>query len=398
MKKRPANEPQIAFSSQSGLWHDSGIGTPCIGCNQCPEFALCGGLRTNIRIFDCTSLCSCADRSQCDNVCRLNPRNFVERFREVDGFGFESVPRIDAVAVPDLPDVVAAVFHRSSRERRLQEAAIALPLRELVDLRAGHLVALTRERLAERFLIDPRSRIVVSGVAKDDFLERWWRYPHREKIIEAMKTLDIGLVTVPNFSLLIDVPRWDNLHAMKRIAITWAEFAGAGLPTALHVNARTDRDYARWAEFVRVREEVSFLAFEFGTAAGWPTRIDWHVARLCELAEFVGRPISIVVRGGVTHLRTLREAFDRVIFIDTDSFPRTMKRRKADLGESGRLRWPSALTPAGARLDDLLAWNIRAVAAWIRSGGPRSRAGTSSPSHSRRAEDGDDKARQRSLL
>jgi hypothetical protein len=397
-KKRPANEPQIEFSSQSGLWHDSGIGTLCIGCKSCPEFAICGGLRTNIRIFDCTSLCSCADRSQCDTVCRLNARTFVERFREIDGFEFESIPRVDPVVVRDLPDVVPVVFHRSSRERRLQEPAVALPLRELIDLRAGQLVALTREQLAERFLIDPGSRIVVSGVAKDGFLEGWWRYPHRGKLIEAMKVLDIDLITVPNFSLLIDVPRWDNLHAMKRIASAWAEFAGAGLPTALHVNARTEHDYARWAEFVRTREEISFLAFEFGTAAGWPARIDWHVARLCELARSVGRPIPIAIRGGVTHLRPLREAFERVIFIDTDSFPRTIKRRKADLAEAGRLRWHTALTPAGAQLDELLAWNIHAVATWVRSGGPGPRCRSSLPSHHRGAPDRDDEARQRSLL
>jgi hypothetical protein len=36
---------------------------------------------------------------------------------------------------------------------------------------------------------------------------------------------------------------WHDLHAMKRIAIALGEFLEAGMPAALHVNGRTDRDF-----------------------------------------------------------------------------------------------------------------------------------------------------------
>jgi hypothetical protein len=327
----------------------------------------------------------------------LNATRFVERYREVGGFEFHNIPRADVITVGELPDVIPAVYHRSSRERRLQAPAVALPFRTLLGLRAEQLTTLSREYLAERFMIDPRSKIIISGVAKDRPLEAWWKYPHREKILQSMKALDIDLITVPNFSLLTDVPRWDNLHAMKRIAITWAEFATAGLPTALHVNARTDRDYERWAEFISAREEVTCLAFEFGTAAGWPGRIEWHIAHLCELARSSARPMSIAVRGGVGQLRALREAFERVIFVDTDSFTRTIRRRKADLTDAGRIRWRSVPTSAGAPLDDLFACNIEAMAAWVRSGGPVERRRQAAPAPGG-TKDRDNKTAQGSLL
>lgn len=53
------------------------------------------------------------------------------------------------------------------------------------------------------------------------------------------------MVTTPNYSLSIDQPRWDDLHSLKRIAIVHEEFLNEGLPAALHVNARTDKDWER---------------------------------------------------------------------------------------------------------------------------------------------------------
>jgi hypothetical protein len=41
------------------------------------------------------------------------------------------------------------------------------------------------------------------------------------------------------------VPRLDNLFNMKRIALVWSEIQREGMPCALHLNARTDRDFER---------------------------------------------------------------------------------------------------------------------------------------------------------
>ena len=52
--------------------------------------------------------------------------------------------------------------------------------------------------------------------------------------------LGVEMVNSPNFSLFTNVTRHDNLHNMKRIALTSAEFMAGGMPCALHVNVRTD--------------------------------------------------------------------------------------------------------------------------------------------------------------
>src|SRR3546814_5181589 len=61
----------------------------------------------------------------------------------------------------------------------------------------------------------------------------------------------------------------------------------AGLPTALHANARTERDFEGWGELIAERPEIQYLAFEFATGAGRGERLDWHVAQLTALAARV---------------------------------------------------------------------------------------------------------------
>ena len=124
----------------------------------------------------------------------------------------------------------------------------------------------------------------------------WSLGPDRLDAICRLREFGVELVTTPNFSLFTDQPRWDDMHSMKRIAITHEEFLREGLPAALHINARTERDWERWAEYIRLRSEVTHVAFEFQTGAGWAGRIDWQAAQLVHLAKDAGRPLHLVVR------------------------------------------------------------------------------------------------------
>jgi len=150
---------------------------------------------------------------------------------------------------------------------------------------------------------------------------------------------------------------------MKRILLAWTEMAAAGLPAALHINGRTLHDYVRWGELIAERREIEIIAFEFGTGCGRGERIDWHVAQLCALADRVGRPLTLVIRGGGRKLGELRRYFAHVALIETEAFSRTIRRRRAYLTETGRLKWAKFLTPKGAPIDDLLAHNVALVRA-----------------------------------
>jgi hypothetical protein len=296
-------------------------------------------------------------------VCRNNPVLFFERLMEVDGFDLNTIPRVPPLPTPALPDIIPLISDKFSRSGVLREPVVAVPLFELFHMRSGEPHVRTREQLADRFRVPVDTVVVASGVNRDVKVEAWWAIADRLRVLNTLKSLGVTLVTTPNFSLFIDVPRPDNLHGMKRIGLSWAELMAGGVPAALHVNARTDHDYARWTRFVAERPEVTILAFEFGTGAGYPGRIEWHVERLCGLADRVARPLMLVVRGGIRMLPRLRAHFARVTLIETDAFGRAVKRRRAILTEGGRLRWVRSLTPKGLPIDDLLAHNVAAVRA-----------------------------------
>jgi len=278
--------------------------------------------------------------------------------RELGGLGFENVPRAAPLGVPVLPVVVPFIDHRYSRSTELDEPVVALSLYEVVNLATGELHIRTREELSARFLIPATASVVLSGVGKDPAIERWWELPNRSVLLAGLCQLGIAMITSPNYSVLSDVPRTDNLYAMKRILLAWTEMAAAGLPTALHVNARTEQDYTRWGDLIRTRSEIETLAFEFATGCGRGGRIDWHVDQLRRLPDLAGRPLSLVIRGGGRKLVELREQFAHVAILETDAFTRTHRRRRAYFTEAGRLRWARYLTGVDENLDELLAHNV----------------------------------------
>ncbi len=358
MTRRAPQEPTRDFKPSQRLRDDAALYAPSLGCSGCPDFATCGGLHTDAGVFDCNDFCSCTNPMACDTVCRNKPDEFFERYLEIGGFDLETTPRVAAVPVLALPSVLPLIGHKYSRKAVLDEPVVAVPLYELFHMGNGQPLVRTRDELAERFRITATATVIASGVDRDIKLEAWWAFADRALIVSTLRDLGIALVTAPNFSLFLNVPRPDNLHSMKRIALGWAELMAAGIPAALHLNARTDRDYSRWMRFVRERPEVEIVAVEFGTGAGAPNRIDWHVDRLCRVADAAGRPLTLVVRGGVQVLQRLKLHFGQVILIETDAFARTLKRRRAEFTEAGRLRWPRITTPKGAPIDDLLAHNV----------------------------------------
>lgn len=183
----------------------------------------------------------------------------------------------------------------------------------------------------------------------------------RLNVIRQLKRLGVTLATVPNYSLFIDQPRWDDLHSMKQIAIVHSEMLNEGLPAALHVNGRTEADFRRWAEYIRSRPEIQILAYKFATGTGWIGRREIHVEWLSALARDVGRPLDLIMRGGIELVPKLGKAFSHITVIDTAAFMRTMKRRRAVVMEFGKLRWLAAPTPIGAPLDELLNYNVPTV-------------------------------------
>jgi hypothetical protein len=259
------------------------------------------------------------------------------------------------------------IFHRTSRASPFTAPAVALSLYQLFHRRTGQLNFNSRDELLEAFGLATGTRLVLTGTDQDPPIEGWWRLSDsRRLVIRQLAEFGISLATTPNYSLFIDQPRWDDLHAMKRIGLVHEEFQSEGITTALHVNARTEADVQRWTDYIGNRPEITHVAYEFATGTGWAGRQELHTQWLVGMAQAVGRPLHVVVRGGVDVLPLLAAAFTTTSIIETSIFMRTMKRRRAVMGSNGALKWEPALTPVGATLDALLADNNTTVEKWLR--------------------------------
>src|SRR5262249_53484202 len=153
-------------------------------------------------------------------------------------------------------DIVPLVYHGSSRVNQLTGATFALRLSDVVNFRKKTLKYSDRASLCAAYRIPENAQIILSGVNQDHRIEPWWTLGNlRIGIIEEMRRIGIAMVTTPNFSLVLDQPRTDDMHAMKRILITFAEFAEGGIPCALHAHGRTERDFERWGVELADRTE-----------------------------------------------------------------------------------------------------------------------------------------------
>src|SRR5690606_30898396 len=137
-------------------------------------------------------------------------------------------------------DIVELIYHGSRRQQALDAEVVALRLSDVVNFRAKTPKFASREALCEAFRLDPNCSIILTGVDHDSRIEPWWTLGSaRPAIIQGLVALGVTLVTTPNFSLILDHPRTDDMHAMKRIAILFAEFLEHGMAAALHPNGRT---------------------------------------------------------------------------------------------------------------------------------------------------------------
>lgn len=340
------------------LWHDGTNRTPSLGCTACPDREICGGLSIGRAFYDCYDTC-CGDAASCDAVCRHKPRAFAQRIREIDGFRLDNVPRALGSPAPLLPPVVPVLLHGSARRAAFAPQAVCVPLYRVIARHSGRERYADAAAVAAAFRFKTGTPLILTGTADDRPLERWWGLgPARLDAIRKLRDLGVVLVTTPNFSLFVDQPRWDDLHSLKRIALAHEEFLREGIPAALHVSARTEKDWERWTEYIRLRAEVTHLAFEYKTGAGRVGRIDWQVAQLIGLAQSVERPLHLIVRAAHRRiLPRLVRAFGATTVLDTNSFMKAIMRRRAVEATNGRIHWEPCRTAPGAMVDDLLETN-----------------------------------------
>jgi hypothetical protein len=333
-----------------------------LGCSDCDEKQVCGGLQVSSSFLDCMDLCRCTETSRCSYVCPAHPERFVSRVWEIGGFDLASIPRTQRAPLPQLPLVIPLIYHGSHRQYPLKSPVVAIKLHDLVDYPSGQLKFESKTDIAACFKFASDADLIITGIDKDELIEPYWSVAHKSKIVDQLWHISPALITVPNFSMFLNVPRWDNLHSMKRIALCWHELTSRGLPTSLHLNARTDRDWERWTDFISERDEVTSVTVEFATGLARKERGRWHVEKLLELAAQVPRALQLVLRGGVKHWGELAGSFGAISLLDSTSFMKTMHRRRLQWEPEQSARWKAVTTAVQEPLDDLLQHNVSMMA------------------------------------
>ncbi len=342
-------------------WDDAEVHQLPLGCMGCADRPLCGGMHKKQRDFDCLGDC-CGNPGECDTVCPRNFDRYVEFYREVDGFDLANIPRATPCLPPDLPEYVPYIFHRNRRTELLDVPVVALPLHKFYSRRGGDLRYKNRAEIEATFRIKRTTRIMLIGSGRDKPIEGWWGLSTRRRdILQALADLGIELVTSPNYSLFTDVPRHDNLYNMKRIAWAWYEATDEGLPSAIHLNARTDQDYARLAAFIQERPEITDVSFEFKTGGAWRGRRDFHHRHLARIARNAKRPLRLIMMGGLAAIPSLAPAYGKITFVDTTAFMKALYRQRLFPGNDGGVLGIADPTKAGAGVDSLLRHNIKTM-------------------------------------
>lgn len=337
------------------LWYQLGQEVK-LGCTNCPELHWCGGLSIQAPVFNCLDLC-CGSPKTCRKYVCPNQRRYSAMVNEVGGLALR--PYRQCVApIKALPDYVPCILDIGDLAGPLSISAVAISLYEIIDRRTGLARFASRQEMLQRFKIHPRAHVIITATAEDQRVERFWHVFRSKRTAESLRRLRPALIATPNFSMHADTVRHDNLLSMARIAACFEEFAAAGLPVAVHVNGRTPHDFLRWSEYLIASPGIYAVSYEMGTIGRSAPRRAWHAKQLIALARRVGRPLTLVMRAGSSHLSELSTAFDRVIALDTTAHMKAKKRQSATRIGS-QLTWEPAPTAPGKAIDDLLLHNIR---------------------------------------
>lgn len=354
-----------AAKEASSLYDDVNRYAAALGCHFCAVKDLCGGIHCRASLMDCYDHC-CGGKSDCTIVCKFN-HNFPIQHSEIAGFNLDNVPLTPCPPTEPMRSIATLIYHGSKRRLPVAESTVAFRLADLINFKEGTCRFKTRQCLNEHFGIDNSCKIIVTGVDHDERIEPIWKMEElRIGAFLAIAGLEIASISPPNFSTVLNVPRTDNMHSMKRIAIVHEEMCRAGLPAALHVNGRTETDFLRWAKYIKERAFIDTLSYEFITGSGLGERLKQHCDWLIMIRDMVGRDLNIVARGNPMCIDYLSQNYN-VTYIETTSFMKAMKRQKPILRGNYGLRWMGESSGVSDCLSTYLQVNMNAIQIALRT-------------------------------
>jgi hypothetical protein len=210
------------------------------------------------------------------------------------------------------------------------------------------------DELRNHFRIRPDAKLVLLSIGKDNRVERFWRFYKSREFAEYLATLRVEHVTTPNFSFPLNVPRPEHLLNRMRTLRVAEEFSRVGMSVIPHLNAYSAADWRIWGDFLRDHSSIRLVALEFQTGLSHPEKAYWHVSKLREIQQSIGRGLHLIAIGARRHLQLLG-GLSGVTVIDSVPFIRACKRRI--LNQSNN-QWVVSRTNAGAPYEEILENNV----------------------------------------
>jgi hypothetical protein len=328
------------------VMHGASVG---LGCSRCTFLPDCGG---TYQSFDCLHEC-CHNFQSCKIACP-NSHQFGRLVRDSGGF-FPSIGALIQHNHVILPLYVPVIHHRYSRNSPLIEPIIGLPTSRVVALRR-HFPDLNAVKLRSLFGVRQDARIVLISVAQDYELEKMWRDMRVNDLPGFIGKLGVEHITSPNFSIPDDLPRTEGLVNIARILKASDEFSRARLSVIPHLNATHERQWRNWTSFLREHSHLRFVAKEFQTGLASAQKARWHIAKLLEVQQRIGRGVHLCAIGGRRHMAHMMR-LDGLTIIDSSPFLQTVHRQILTFPNG---KWVLSRIPTGQMLDGRLAENIEA--------------------------------------
>lgn len=328
-------------------------------CADCGFLDDCGGLEGEAFARGCFQRCNIfCFLHGCDVVCPSVPLLFGEYFDDVGGMCVPPKRRLIDFSSALAPVYIPQVNHGGQRDQLLQEPWITVPLYVLArrDRRKRYRVRFTSgEELRRALRVTPQTRIIVTSATPDVYIEDFWAEHKIKRVLNMIAALDISAMTVPNYSFMLDVPRTNSLYNLSRIFRTSESISEAGIPTILHLNASTPKDWERWRDVLAEQSHVTSVCLEFQTGTSRKEVGDKYFERFVNLQQSLGRGLHPFVLAGGGRLKELQENFRAFTVIDATPFIKTMKRQ---LLHEQCWKWRRKKTPPRASLSARLSINI----------------------------------------
>lgn len=329
------------------------------GCRACvlSRYKACYGLTGVEAELGCGVRCGPACAEKGDWTCTHRP-DLAERLREV-GFPLSLAKPLRMPMVRPDNVYVPGVHHGKRRERVLDRPWVMLPLHKVVPMRHGppNTIVSDRVGLEREFMIAPATKVIVAGVAQDDYLE-WLAREGGRGVGRMLAALGVEAVTAPNFSLFPEAPQmhtvWNRLRMLK-VCERWSD---EGVPVVPHVNAHDEHDLVWWRDYLRHHPEINCVAKEFQTGNAAKKSARMALADIVWLEDQLGRPLHLYAIGGKRRIGDIKSCIRSWTLIDSKAFMAAMHREVREVVD-GRPLWVSKHTAEGDPLDDHLAVNIK---------------------------------------